>query len=176
MEPSGLPESTTPFDYDPESFLCESKTFTFATFSTTILYFLVFLLSLVGNSLVLWVLVKYESLESLTNVFILNLCLSDLVFSCLLPVWIDPGIPLGLGAGRLPLQAPQHGLLHQPLQQHFLPDHHDHPPLPVCSEPSLIPACPHPPMPRAGDHSRVGGQHPVLHPRCHLPQGVSFGL
>lgn len=88
MEPSGLPESTTPFDYDPESFLCESKTFTFATFSTTILYFLVFLLSLVGNSLVLWVLVKYESLESLTNVFILNLCLSDLVFSCLLPVWI----------------------------------------------------------------------------------------
>ncbi|XP_004399207.1 PREDICTED: chemokine XC receptor 1 [Odobenus rosmarus divergens] len=88
MEPSGTPESTTSFDYDYQSFLCESKTFTFATFSTTILYFLVFLLSLVGNSLVLWVLVKYESLESLTNVFILNLCLSDLAFSCLLPVWI----------------------------------------------------------------------------------------
>ncbi|XP_026356141.1 chemokine XC receptor 1 [Ursus americanus] len=88
MEPSGTPESTTSFDYDYQSFLCESKTFTFATFSTTILYLLVFLLSLVGNSLVLWVLVKYESLESLTNVFILNLCLSDLVFSCLLPVWI----------------------------------------------------------------------------------------
>ncbi|XP_006741340.1 chemokine XC receptor 1 [Neomonachus schauinslandi] len=88
MEPSGTPESSTSFDYDYQSFLCESKTFTFATFSTTILYFLVFLLSLVGNSLVLWVLVKYESLESLTNVFILNLCLSDLAFSCLLPVWI----------------------------------------------------------------------------------------
>ncbi|XP_017496105.2 chemokine XC receptor 1 [Manis javanica] len=88
MEPSGFPESTTYFDYDPQSFLCEKETFTFATFSTTILYCLVFLLSLVGNSLVLWVLVKYESLESLTNVFILNLCLSDLVFSCLLPMWI----------------------------------------------------------------------------------------
>lgn len=87
MEPTGIPESTTLFDYDHESFLCENKNFTFATFSTTILYLLVFFLSLVGNSLVLWVLVKYESLESLTNVFILNLCLSDLAFSCLLPVW-----------------------------------------------------------------------------------------
>lgn len=87
MEPSGIPESTTTFDYDPWSFLCEKQTFTFATLSTTILYSLVFFLSLVGNSLVLWVLVKYESLESLTNVFILNLCLSDLVFSCLLPLW-----------------------------------------------------------------------------------------
>lgn len=87
MEPSGLPESTTPYDYDPDSFLCEKRTFTFAAFSTTILYSLVFFLSLVGNSLVLWVLVKYESLESLTNVFILNLCLSDLVFSSLLPLW-----------------------------------------------------------------------------------------
>ncbi|CAK7294481.1 Chemokine XC receptor 1 [Vulpes lagopus] len=86
MEPSGTPESITIY-YDYQSLLCETKSFTFATFSTTILYFLVFLLSLVGNSLVLWVLVKYESLESLTNVFILNLCLSDLVFSCLLPVW-----------------------------------------------------------------------------------------
>ncbi|KAM8758170.1 chemokine XC receptor 1 [Rhynchonycteris naso] len=87
MEPSATPESTTFYDYDPQSFLCEKQSFTFATFSTTILYCLVFLLSLVGNSLVLWVLVKYESLESLTNVFILNLCVSDLVFSCLLPLW-----------------------------------------------------------------------------------------
>ncbi|XP_049718476.1 chemokine XC receptor 1 isoform X2 [Elephas maximus indicus] len=89
MESSGITEFTTPFDYESISFLCESKTFVFATLTTTILYCLVFLLSLVGNGLVLWVLVKYESLESLTNVFILNLCLSDLVFSCLLPVWIS---------------------------------------------------------------------------------------
>lgn len=87
MEPSGIPESTTPYDYDSQSFLCETQTFTFAAFNTTILYCLVFFLSLMGNSLVLWVLVKYESLESLTNVFILNLCLSDLVFSFLLPLW-----------------------------------------------------------------------------------------
>ena len=70
MEPSDIPESTTSYEYDPQSFLCEKRTFVFATVSTTILYCLVFFLSLVGNSLVLWVLVKYESLESLTNVFI----------------------------------------------------------------------------------------------------------
>ncbi|XP_003794616.1 chemokine XC receptor 1, partial [Otolemur garnettii] len=88
MESSRPSETTTPFDYDLKSALCENTTFLFATLTTTILYCLVFLLSLVGNSLVLWVLIKYESLESLTNVFILNLCLSDLAFSSLLPVWI----------------------------------------------------------------------------------------
>ncbi|XP_013368799.1 PREDICTED: chemokine XC receptor 1-like [Chinchilla lanigera] len=92
MESQSTPETTTYFDYDPRSFLCENEALTLATFTTTVLYPLVLLLSLVGNSLVLWVLVKFESLESLTNLFILNLCLSDLVFSCLLPVWI-PFLP-----------------------------------------------------------------------------------
>ncbi|XP_006893108.1 PREDICTED: chemokine XC receptor 1 [Elephantulus edwardii] len=90
MEPSGLTESTTPSDYDYSSLLCENVAFVFTTFVTTILYSLVLLFGLVGNGLVLWVLIKYERLESLTNVFILNLCLSDLVFTCLLPVWIMP--------------------------------------------------------------------------------------
>ncbi|KFO33261.1 chemokine XC receptor 1 [Fukomys damarensis] len=89
MESWGTPEPTAYFDYDLGSLLCENKVFTFATFTTTVLYSLVLLLSLGGNSLVLWVLVKYENLESLTNLFILNLCLSDLVFSCLLPVWVS---------------------------------------------------------------------------------------
>ncbi|XP_001379577.1 chemokine XC receptor 1 [Monodelphis domestica] len=82
--------SSTPFtDYDTEGILCENhENFESMTLSHTVFYSLVFFLSLVGNSLVLWVLVKYESLESLTNVFILNLCLSDLVFSCLLPFWV----------------------------------------------------------------------------------------
>ncbi|KAM6169270.1 chemokine XC receptor 1 [Rhynchocyon petersi] len=84
---ANIPESTTTYDYDYSSILCEHKTFFFAVFTTT-LYPLVFLFSLVGNGLVLWVLVKYESLESITNVFILNLCLSDLVFSSLLPIWV----------------------------------------------------------------------------------------
>ncbi|XP_004614577.1 chemokine XC receptor 1 [Sorex araneus] len=87
MESTDTPDNYT-FDYDLSSAVCEHKSFGFVTMSTTIFYPLVFLLSLMGNSLVLWVLVKYESLESLTNVFILNLCLSDLVFSILLPLWV----------------------------------------------------------------------------------------
>lgn len=55
---------------------------------TSILYSLIFLLSLLGNSLVLWILVKYENLTSLTNLFIINLCITDLAFSCTLPFWI----------------------------------------------------------------------------------------
>ncbi|XP_075404015.1 chemokine XC receptor 1 [Tenrec ecaudatus] len=82
-------EATTFYEYESSTLLCESKAADFATLFTSILYSLVFLLSLMGNGLVLWVLVKFESLESLTNVFILNLCLSDLVFACLLPVWIS---------------------------------------------------------------------------------------
>lgn len=57
------------------------------THLATVLYSLVFLLSLLGNSLVLWILFRYENLTSLTNIFITNLCVSDLVFSCMLPFW-----------------------------------------------------------------------------------------
>ncbi|XP_009896647.2 chemokine XC receptor 1 [Dryobates pubescens] len=57
----------------------------FYTHLTTVLYTLAFLISLLGNTLVLWILLKYENLTSLTNVFLLNLCVSDLVFSCMLP-------------------------------------------------------------------------------------------
>ncbi|XP_027728213.1 chemokine XC receptor 1 isoform X2 [Vombatus ursinus] len=83
--------SATPANYGDYSsgVLCENQAnFELTTMSHTVFYSFVFVLSLVGNSLVLWVLVKYESLESLTNTFILNLCLSDLLFSCLLPFWI----------------------------------------------------------------------------------------
>nr|QCI30387.1 chemokine XC receptor 1 [Apodemus draco] len=84
-----MESSTVFYDYhDKSSLLCEKDIF-FSNVSIIVLYSLVFLLSLVGNSLVLWVLVKYESLESLTNIFILNLCLSDMMFSCLLPVLIS---------------------------------------------------------------------------------------
>uniref|UniRef100_A0A8C6YAM8 G-protein coupled receptors family 1 profile domain-containing protein n=1 Tax=Naja naja TaxID=35670 RepID=A0A8C6YAM8_NAJNA len=48
---------------------------------TCILYSLILFFSLVGNSLVLWIVMKYENLKSLTNLFILNLCITDLIFS-----------------------------------------------------------------------------------------------
>ncbi|XP_062423853.1 chemokine XC receptor 1 [Rhea pennata] len=86
-----LPASDENYSYEysfNESNVCErGNYFVFYTHLTTILYTLAFLLSLLGNTLVLWILFKYENLASLTNVFIMNLCVSDLVFSCMLPFW-----------------------------------------------------------------------------------------
>ncbi|NXD70384.1 XCR1 protein, partial [Eolophus roseicapillus] len=71
-----------------ESNVCEmGNYFVLYTHLSTVLYTLAFLLSLLGNSLVLWILFKYENLTSLTNIFIINLSVSDLVFSCMLPFW-----------------------------------------------------------------------------------------
>ncbi|XP_010178617.1 PREDICTED: chemokine XC receptor 1 [Mesitornis unicolor] len=85
---SGLDENDSYDFLFNESNVCEmGDYFVFYTHLTTVLYTLVFLLSLLGNTLVLWILFKYENLTSLTNVFIMNLCVSDLVFSCMLPFW-----------------------------------------------------------------------------------------
>lgn len=54
---------------------------------TPIFFIIIVLFSCVGNTLVLYVLVKYENLKSLTNTFLLNLALSDLIFTFGLPFW-----------------------------------------------------------------------------------------
>ncbi|XP_006121817.3 C-C chemokine receptor type 4 isoform X2 [Pelodiscus sinensis] len=51
------------------------------------LYSLVFLLGLAGNSLVILVLFKYKRLKSMTDVYLLNLAISDLLFVFSLPFW-----------------------------------------------------------------------------------------
>ncbi|KAJ8406934.1 hypothetical protein AAFF_G00292100 [Aldrovandia affinis] len=50
-------------------------------------YYSIFLLSLLGNGLVLYIIYMYEKLNTVTNVFLLNLVISDLVFSLSLPFW-----------------------------------------------------------------------------------------
>ncbi|XP_066578659.1 chemokine XC receptor 1 [Amia ocellicauda] len=54
---------------------------------TTVFFTVVIVLSLLGNLLVLGILIKYENLRSVTNTFILNLALSDLIFTFGLPFW-----------------------------------------------------------------------------------------
>ncbi|XP_063318765.1 chemokine XC receptor 1-like [Pelmatolapia mariae] len=51
------------------------------------LYILIFILSIIGNSLLLCVLFIYENLKSITNIFVLNLACSDLIFTITLPFW-----------------------------------------------------------------------------------------
>lgn len=51
------------------------------------LYSLVFLFGLFGNSMVVLVLFKYKRLRSMTDVYLLNLAISDLLFVLSLPFW-----------------------------------------------------------------------------------------
>ncbi|KAI4879389.1 hypothetical protein NFI96_006671 [Prochilodus magdalenae] len=50
-------------------------------------YTMNFLLSLLGNSLVLCIIYKFEQLGTVTNIFLLNLVISDLIFASSLPFW-----------------------------------------------------------------------------------------
>ncbi|XP_061593098.1 chemokine (C motif) receptor 1a, duplicate 1 [Cololabis saira] len=74
------------FDYEDE--VCEkAEVVRFGSIVTPIFFSIVITLSLTGNILVLVILALYENLKSLTNVFILNLAISDLVFTTGLPYW-----------------------------------------------------------------------------------------
>lgn len=55
------------------------------------MYLVVFVLGLLGNSLVLIVYIFYQKLRNLTDVFLVNLPLADLVFVCTLPFWAYAG-------------------------------------------------------------------------------------
>ncbi|XP_077471961.1 C-C chemokine receptor type 3-like [Stigmatopora argus] len=49
--------------------------------------FVNFLLSYIGNGLVLYIIYKYEKLNTVTNIFLLNLVLSNILFATSLPFW-----------------------------------------------------------------------------------------
>ncbi|MBN3309184.1 CCR3 protein, partial [Amia calva] len=88
---SPVENGTTSYDYnyDGDNFtiitLCEEE-HDFGTL-TTALFTLVFVLSMTGNVLVLCVITKYEDMKKVTNIFILNLAVSDLLFAFSLPFW-----------------------------------------------------------------------------------------
>ncbi|XP_062412981.1 chemokine XC receptor 1-like [Sardina pilchardus] len=78
------------FEYDVEydtDACIKTGVIEFGSIATPIIFCLVTLLSLFGNLLVLLILIKYENLKSMTNGFIFNLALSDLMFTLGLPFW-----------------------------------------------------------------------------------------
>ncbi|XP_044054780.1 chemokine (C motif) receptor 1a, duplicate 1 [Siniperca chuatsi] len=73
-------------DYDDE--VCEKgEVVKFGSIVIPVFFSVVIALSITGNILVLVILALYENLKSLTNIFILNLAISDLVFTTGLPFW-----------------------------------------------------------------------------------------
>ncbi|XP_005383514.1 PREDICTED: C-X-C chemokine receptor type 6 [Chinchilla lanigera] len=54
-------------------------------------YVLVFVLGLLGNVLVLVIYIFYQKVRSVTDIFLVNLPLADLVFVCTLPFWAYAG-------------------------------------------------------------------------------------
>ncbi|XP_074545316.1 chemokine XC receptor 1-like [Halichoeres trimaculatus] len=70
---------------DSVVYLCP-ETFNFSTLSGAF-FILIFIFSLMCNALLLFVLVIYENLKNVTNLFILNLACSDLIFTLMLPFW-----------------------------------------------------------------------------------------
>ncbi|XP_005466822.1 chemokine XC receptor 1 isoform X1 [Oreochromis niloticus] len=68
---------------DEAAYLCETD----FPVSAGTLFILIFIISVIGNGLLLCVLFIYEKLTRVTNIFILNLTCSDLIFTITLPFW-----------------------------------------------------------------------------------------
>lgn len=80
---------TTEFDYDSVVTPCYPVAVQkFVSNVLPTLYSLVFIFGLVGNVLVVLVLIKYKKFKSMTNIYLLNLAISDLLFIFSLPFWI----------------------------------------------------------------------------------------
>ncbi|XP_015267697.1 PREDICTED: C-C chemokine receptor type 4-like, partial [Gekko japonicus] len=79
---------TTPYDYDYLHTPCPNDMV--QQFGSSFLppfYYLVFTFGLVGNALVVMILLRYKRIKSMTDVYLLNLAISDLLFIFSLPFW-----------------------------------------------------------------------------------------
>ncbi|KAJ8395957.1 hypothetical protein AAFF_G00026650 [Aldrovandia affinis] len=75
------------FGNDSLVFLDEDKSQRFGGTFSGVLYSLIFLLSLVGNCFLLWALLRREDLRKTTNIFLLQLTVSNLLLTLTLPFW-----------------------------------------------------------------------------------------
>nr|XP_045223626.1 C-X-C chemokine receptor type 1 isoform X2 [Macaca fascicularis] len=78
---TGMPP--TDEDYSP----CRLETQSLNKYVVIVTYALVFLLSLLGNSLVMLVILYRRVGRSVTDVYLLNLAMADLLFALTLPIW-----------------------------------------------------------------------------------------
>ncbi|NP_001107334.1 chemokine (C-C motif) receptor 3 [Xenopus tropicalis] len=80
--------STTTYEDETIVYMCSNdESIKFGAAAVPFFYYTVFTLSLLGNGLILFLLLKYEKIKTVTNLFILNLVISDLLFTITLPFW-----------------------------------------------------------------------------------------
>ncbi|XP_027531931.1 C-C chemokine receptor type 8-like [Neopelma chrysocephalum] len=94
-----LPTSNSPaayestFYYPDLGIICNAENI--PAFSSTffpVLYSLLFVAGLVGNALVIWVLTVFKKIKTMTDVYLLNLAISDLLFVFSLPFLVQYSI------------------------------------------------------------------------------------
>lgn len=66
---------------------CRPEALDMNKYAVVVVYALVFLLSLLGNSLVMLVVLYSRVSRSVTDVYLLNLAMADLLFALTLPIW-----------------------------------------------------------------------------------------
>ncbi|XP_040850283.1 C-C chemokine receptor type 2 [Ochotona curzoniae] len=84
---SSAEEATTTYDYEYNLPCHKFDVKMFGGLILPPLYSLVFILGLVGNLLVILILVSCKKLKSMTDIYLLNLAVSDLMFLLTLPLW-----------------------------------------------------------------------------------------
>ncbi|XP_074047488.1 C-X-C chemokine receptor type 2 [Macrotis lagotis] len=75
-----------PFDAE-DAAPCNTEASGLNNYFIIILYTLVFLLSLLGNALVMFVILHNRLNRSVTDIYLLNLAMADLLFALSLPIW-----------------------------------------------------------------------------------------
>ncbi|KAJ8288217.1 hypothetical protein COCON_G00008760 [Conger conger] len=93
-------ENTT-YDYFYHNYEASSPCSTDATLTMgpgfrSALFLTIFVLGIIGNFVVLWVLIRFIKLKSLTDVCLLNLAISDLLVVLSLPLWVYRATEQGL--------------------------------------------------------------------------------
>ncbi|KAF4023856.1 hypothetical protein G4228_015981 [Cervus hanglu yarkandensis] len=80
---------TTEYDHGDQTLHDTVEERTFGAQLLPLLYSAVFVIGLIGNIQMLLVLVKYKRLKKVSDIYLLNLAISDLTFLFTLPFWID---------------------------------------------------------------------------------------
>ncbi|XP_077055568.1 C-C chemokine receptor type 7 [Siphateles boraxobius] len=81
-------DSSEPMDYSDHVLLCEKGlNRTFRDWFLPTIYTIICLLALVGNFLVILTYLYFKRLKTMTDVYLLNLAMADLLFAISLPFW-----------------------------------------------------------------------------------------